>query len=279
MKKTQDTIALFFRDNLKFARETVRVYGIALYQFFTFCDKDYDQVVKKDIRAYLAGLGEQELMARTIHLKLAALKAFYRYCIEEGLLEKNPTFNIDFPQPKDSLPVYLDKAALAQLLELSRDTLRDRALVEALYSTGARISELLSIKLEDIKWDTQQIWIRKGKGNKERFVLFTTECSERLKEYLAKRNIESPYLFANQRGDHLSRIWAEKLFNRYSKELGYRVTPHTIRHTFAAHLAEKGMPQAHIADLLGHASLRSTGIYTGLNAETRKNQYDSYQTH
>jgi site-specific recombinase XerD len=279
MKKTQDTIVKFLRDNSKWAKETLRCYEIALRQFFTFCNKDYDQVLKKDVRDWIVDLGEKGLKARSRHLKLAALKSFYHYCIDESLLEKSPASKIKVSLPEDSLPAYLDKAALAQLLELSRDNSRDRALVQTLYDTGARISELLNVELKDIKWEDRVIWISHGKGDRARIVLFTAECSERLKEYLAKRNIESPYLFANQRGGHLSRIWAEKLFNRYTKELGlgYKVTPHTMRHTLGAHLAEKGMEQPFIKDIFGHKSIESTSIYTRLNPEARKRIYDSHQ--
>jgi transglutaminase-like putative cysteine protease len=139
-------------------------------------------------------------------------------------------------------PVYLDKTALARLMELSKNNLRERLMIEMLFCTGVRISELLNIKLGDIKWDARQIWIRKGKGNKERYVLFTTECRERIKEYLKKRKLENDYLFASRRGGHLSRVWAEMVFRKYSKllDLGYDVTPHTMRHTFGAYLAMGG---------------------------------------
>jgi site-specific recombinase XerD len=262
MKKTEDTIAKFLKDNSKWSKETLRSYEISLRQFFTFCDKDYDQVLKVDVSDWVADLGKEKpdrkaLKDRSIHLKLAALKSFYNYCIEEGLVEKSPASKIIVSVPQDDLPVYLDRAALAQLQELSVNNMRNRALVQALYDTGCRISELLNIELEEIKWDDQLIEIKHGKGDRARIVLFTVECGERLKEYLAKRNIESPYLFASQRGGHLSRIWAEKLFNRYSKELGlgYKVTPHTMRHTLGAHLAERGLAQEKIAQLFGHKNI------------------------
>ena len=162
--------------------------------------------------------------------------------------------------------------------ELTRQKPRDRAIVETLYATGVRISELLQIKLEDVKWDTRQIWIRKGKGNKARFVLFTYDCELRLKTYLEQREKESDYLISNGRGGPLSRVFVEKQFKGFSEELGFRVRPHTMRHTFAAHLAEKGMKFEYIQDLLGHANVNSTRIYTRLMNHTRKKQYDQYQT-
>lgn len=268
----------FFDDhNAKFSPETVRSYKIALTQFFSFCNKSYTEVKPADVRAWLASMEEQGLKPRSIHLKLSALKSFYQYCLEENQLKKNPTLTVHTPKKDDTLPYYLSKRQVALLQELTRDDPRDRAIVETLYTTGVRISELLQIKLEDIKWETRQIWIRKGKGNKERFVLFTHECAERLKTYLRHRKYDSPYLFPNNRGGHLSRIFVEKRFQEFAGELGFKVVPHTMRHTFAAHLAEKNMPQSYIQELLGHVNINSTRIYTRLMEHARKKQYDRYQ--
>ncbi|MDK7669180.1 site-specific tyrosine recombinase/integron integrase [Cytobacillus oceanisediminis] len=268
----------FFNDNkTRFSSETTRSYEITLKQFFSFCNKNYDEVRATDVRAWLASMEEQELKPRTLHLKLSALKSFYHYCMEENKIKKNPTMTIKTPKKEDSLPYYLSKRQVALLQELTRNDPRDRAIVEALYTTGVRVSELLHIRLEDIKWETRQIWIRKGKGNRERFVLFTHECSERLKTYMSFRKHDSPYLFANNRGGHLSRVFVEKRFKEFSEELGFKVVPHTMRHTFAAHLAEKKMPPGYIQDLLGHVNINSTRIYTRLMEHARKKQYDQFQ--
>lgn len=269
----------FFDDHhARFSSETIRGYKIALKQFFLFCDKNYDVVKPSDVRAWLASMEEKGLKPNSIHLKLAALKSFYRYCMEENRLIKNPTLTVHTPQKDDSLPYYLSKREVALLQELTRTDLRNRAIVETLYTTGVRISELLNIKLEDVKWETRQIWIRKGKGNKERFVLFTHECGERLKIYHEQRKKQSPYLFSNERGGRLSRVFVQKQFQEYSKILEFKVKPHTMRHTFAAHLAEKNMPQSYIQELLGHVNINSTRIYTRLMEHARKKQYDRYQS-
>lgn len=269
----------FFNDQqARFSPETIRCYKIALTQFFSFCPKKVDEVKAKDIRNWLALMTEKELKPRSIQIKLSALKSFYLYLMEENKLNKNPTLKVRTPQKEDSLPYYLDKQQLALLQEFTKDTPRERALIEALYTTGARISELLNIKLEDVKWESRQIWIRKGKGNKERFVLFSHDCAERLKTYLAHRNVDSKYLFSNQRGGAISRCLVELHFRQYTKGLGFRVTPHTMRHTFAAHLAEKGMDFSYIQELLGHANINSTRVYTRLTNNARKKQYDRFQT-
>lgn len=269
----------FFQDQqARFSQETARTYKIALKQFFAFCPKKYDEIQARDIRNWLAHMTEMGLQPRSIQMKLSAIKSFYQYLMEENHLTKNPTLKVKTPQKEDSLPYYLDKRQLAQLQELSKENSRDRAIVEALYATGVRISELLNILMEDVKWDSRQIWIRKGKGNRERFVLFTHDCAERLKTYLAQRGIDSKYLFSNKRGEPISRCLVELKFRQYTESLGFRVTPHTMRHTFAAHLAEKGMDYSYIQELLGHANINSTRIYTRLMNHAQKKQYDRYQT-
>ncbi|WP_339250840.1 site-specific tyrosine recombinase/integron integrase [Sporosarcina sp. FSL W8-0480] len=268
----------FFNEHhARFSPETTRSYRISLQQFFTFRSKPYDEIKTTDIRAWLASMEDEGLKPKSINLKLTALKSFYRYCMEEDKLKKNPTFTVKSPKLDDSLPYYLNRRQLTLLQELTRPDPKERAMVEALYATGCRISELLNIKLSDVKWDTCQIWIREGKGNKERFVLFTYECAVRLKTYLATRKIVSDYLFCNEKGERLDQDGVQKNFRDYSKTLGFKVTPHTMRHTFAAHLAEKKMPPSQIQDLLGHVNFNSTRIYTRLMNDARKKMYDQYQ--
>lgn len=269
--------AFFDDQQARFSPETVRTYKIALKQFFEFCQKKYNEVKAKDIRDWLANMTTTGLQPRSIQMKLSAIKSFYQYLMEENHLKKNPAIKVKTPQKEDSLPYYLDRRQLAQLQELTRANPRDRAIVETLFATGVRISEMLNIWLEDVKWDSRQIWIRKGKGNKERFVLFSHDCAERLKTYLDHREVDSKYLFSNQRGGPLSRCLIELKFRNYTTALGFKVTPHTMRHSFAAHLAEKGMDYSYIQELLGHSNINSTRIYTRLMNHARKKQYDRYQ--
>lgn len=277
MGKTFEVIKRFFNDyKLRYSNETVRSYWLSLRQFFGYCNIDYDMVKAKDIRNWLAELDKQKLKPSSMQIKLAAIKMFFQYCAEENLIIKNPVKDIGHIKIEDSLPHYLTKKQLAQIMELSIESLRNCAIVHTLYDTGVRISELLNIRIEDIKWDDKQIWIRQGKGNKERFVLFTTQCSERLKAYLASRKKESTYIFCNHSGKPLSRNQMEVIFRKYSEILGIRVTPHTMRHTFAAHLIEKGMPESYVQELLGHKNIKTTGIYTRLNDQAQKAKYDSY---
>ncbi|MED3965972.1 tyrosine-type recombinase/integrase [Niallia taxi] len=268
----------FFNDHQsRFSEETIRSYRLSLNQFFSFCGKQYDDVKVKDIRAWLASMEERGLKKGTIHIKLSGVKSFYQYCMEENLLKKSPIQTIKTPKKEDVLPYYLNRRQIAQLQELTKNDYQFRPIIETLYSTGVRVSELLHIQLEDIRWETRQIWIREGKGNKERFVLFTHDCAERLKKYLDMRETYSLFLFSNRRGEPLHREFIQKNFRSFSRSLGYKVTPHTLRHTFAAHLAEKNMPQSYIQELLGHVDINSTRNYTRLMEHARKNKYDIYQ--
>jgi site-specific recombinase XerD len=279
MEKTFRAIETFFKEHRKLTPETVRSYRIALTQCFTFCQKEHDEIETGDIKAWLTDLHERGLKPRSLRLKLAALKSFYQYCMEDELLAKAPGLKIELPKIPESPPAHLNRASLARLLELATGHPRNRALVAALYDTGARINELLDVKLEYVDFKSGEIKIVRGKGGKGRFVLFTTECSERLQEYLAGRKVQSEYLFCNYRGGRLSQSWVEKVFRGYTKtlSLGQKVTPHTMRHTFAYHLAEKGMPQSYLQALLGHKRIGSTGIYTKPSEAERKIKYDSFQ--
>ncbi|KJS15379.1 MAG: hypothetical protein VR69_13580 [Peptococcaceae bacterium BRH_c4b] len=276
--KNTDIISQFFLEHeLKFAEGTVKRFWIVLRQFFAFCPKEYGVVRASDVRVWLANLDQSGKAPATICLCLTALKSFYRYCREENLVANDPTVNIKPPRLSDRLPVYLQRDELTRLKEMAKDNLRDRAIIETLYATGVRLEEFINIRLEDINWDDRQIIIPNGKGKKGRIVLFTSECAERLKEYLGSRQDEIPNLFLNKWGSPLQGRRLHGLITGYAQKLGKRITPHTFRHTFAAHLAEKGMPLPCIQDLLGHDNIKNTRIYAQLCANARKKQYDRYQ--
>lgn len=278
MQKNNEIIAAFFDDNLgRFSKNTVSTYKIALKQFFMFCQKEYFDINRRDIRFWLQALDDAKLKPKTIKLKIAAIRSFFNYCMEENLLEKNPTINVKSPRFNEPPPSYLTQKQLVRFRETTRNYLRDRVIIELLFVTGLRISELLSIKISDIKWDTGTIWVQSGKGESQRYVLFNTESAEWMKKYLAERNRESPYLFPNREGKSITRYWVAQKFNRYSKELGFKVTPHMLRHTFGSYMAEKEMRIEHIQRIMGHSNINSTRIYTRLKEEARKKLYDYYQ--
>lgn len=266
----------FIDDNvLHFSPCTKNKYKYIISEFFILCEKDYDQVKQNDVRKWLDKLYNHN-KPKTIALKLTALNSFYRYCIDEGLVVKNPVRKDMFPKVPDRLPDYLEKDQLLKLIEVTKGNLLDRAIVLTLYSTGVRASELINIKLDDISWEDRTIRILRGKDKKDRLVFFTAKCQEGLKEYLSMRKGNSPYLFVKEGGNLLNRSDLHYCISKYSKKVGFKVYPHILRHTLAAYLAEKGMPLSYIQEILGHDDIRNTQIYTRLYEKSRKKQYDKF---
>ncbi len=180
--------------------------------------------------------------------------------------------HIPFPQVEDKLPHYLQKEEFIRLRNLVKEHIDYRAIIELFYATGIRLMELVELKKESINWGERIITIPNGKRKKERIVLFTRECGEHLKAYLEyNQDDKQPFVFANY---HPRSI--QLRFNEYSTELGVSFTPHTLRHTFAAHLAIKGMPLECIQVLLGHNGPHQTQLYARLYHEARKEIYDQF---
>jgi site-specific recombinase XerD len=205
------------------------------------------------------------------------LRVFYEYCLEEGISTQNPVEGITLPKIEDKLPTYLTYEQLMQLRSLCEGNLRQRALIEVLYTTGIRLGELSNMKLEDINWTERMIHIPKGKGKKERIVLFTKECAEYVKAYMQSRKDDLPYVFVNIMGTGpLTHSPIQETFGVYRKKLGFQFTPHTLRHTFAAHLAIKGMPLECIQALMGHENPQHTRMYARLYQKAQKDMYDEW---
>ncbi|SHK74130.1 tyrosine-type recombinase/integrase [Desulforamulus aeronauticus] len=159
-----------------------------------------------------------------------------------------------------------------KLREATKESPRDRAIIETLFYTGVRVSELINILLEDIRWNGHQIWIRNGKGNKERFVLFTSDCGARITRYLDLRADNSPYLFVTRLGKPFTRQGIHKIIKMYAEKanINQNVTAHSFRHTFATELALRGFPYEYISELLGHKNLNNARIYTKLISSIKK---------
>ena len=261
------------------ADRTLKGYGGIYNYFFEYINKDYSDINSKDIRRWMINLLDLGFKRSTIITKLAAIRSLFSYCVEEGLLTESPLDKIIYPKQNDYIPVHLNKEQLEELRQIVHSNLRDRALIETMYCTGVRISELLSIEKLDIDWDLKQIQIRKGKGNKERIVFFTDKCKVILNEYLCSRNDTYPILFLNNKGYPLSVRTLQRYFEDFSKELNIKITPHTTRHTLASHLIQKGMPIRHLQILLGHDKIDDTlkSLYPEVSALTIEFILNSYK--
>jgi site-specific recombinase XerD len=278
MQRSESCIKQFI-DEYSFRLEitTAVKYGTAIKQLLNFCDKPFNDLTTRDIRSWLTHLNEYGYKQGTIKYKIFALRLFYQYCLEEELIAHNPVEAIPLPKVEDKLPHYLTHEQLTQLRALCKGNLLRRAVIEVLYNTGVRVSELTNMKLEHINWTERMIHIPKGKGKKERIVLFTKECEEHLKAYLQSRRDELPFVFLNQwRTDGIASRTINGWFQRYRDKLGIFLSPHTLRHTFAAHLTMKGMSLACIQVLLGHENPRYTHLYARLHSHAQKQMYDEW---
>jgi len=231
LRKTRTIILKYLKDNHHRLRQhTQEGYIVVFNQFFKYCNIDYNQVTTQTIRAWLTSLDEKGIKKLTLRLKIITLRTFYQYCIEEGLMTENPVTNIRLPKHIDHPYAvrYIEKSTYLQLMELTNRMPFEQAILATLYATGVRLNELLNIRLADINWDERKIVIRQGKGSKDRTVLFTAECAERLKAYLI--TLESPYLFSLRGNEAPTQQWVRLKFKGYTEALDVErpITPHNL---------------------------------------------------
>jgi integrase/recombinase XerC len=278
------------------SHETVRNYVSDLRQFHTFMTTESSDAHKLDlatvqtesIRAYLHWLDRKREKSTSMARKLASLRSFYRYLQREGMVGLNPAEAIRTPKHPKHLPRVLTKDDAAALMEFpadqTRGSLRDRALLETLYSTGARVSELVGINVEDLRASEGLVHLR-GKGRKERVVPIGDVALRAIQAYrnqqpltdsrdlTTKRDV-SP-IFRNRRGGRLTTRSVARIVARYSNRLaGGSVSPHTLRHSFATHLLDEGADLRSIQEMLGHVSLSTTQKYTHLATDQLLAVYD-----
>jgi len=279
------------------SHETVRSYVSDLRQFQAFMSAEHPSglalnpvtVETESIRAYLHWLDRKREKSTSMARKLASLRSFFRYLQREGLVGLNPAEAIRTPKQPKHLPRVLTKDDAAALMEFPADqaggALRDRALLETLYSTGARVSELVGINLEDLRVSDGLAHLR-GKGRKERIVPIGEVALRAIQAYLNQqplmvsrdrktmKRVPSP-VFRNSRGGRLTTRSVARIVARYSNRLaGGPVSPHTLRHSFATHLLDEGADLRSIQEMLGHASLSTTQKYTHLATDQILAVYD-----
>jgi integrase/recombinase XerC len=272
--------------------ETVRNYGSDLRQFHTFMKAERpglsslipSTVTTESVRAYLHWLDRKHEKSTSIARKLAALRSFYRFLQREGIAVLNPAETIRTPKQPKHLPRVLTKDDAAALMDFpagqTGSSLRDCALLETLYSTGARVSELVGINLEDLRLSEGLVHLR-GKGRKERIVPIGSVALKAIHSYRAslKPSALSPQpsdpVFLNVRGGRLTTRSVARIVACYSNRLaGGAVSPHTLRHSFATHLLDEGADLRSIQEMLGHVSLSTTQKYTHLATDQLLAVYD-----
>ena len=283
-----------FIDYLKFEKRysphTIRSYSDDLIQFFNFLHVQCGTAVVKEItqsfvRSWLASLKDDNVTARTINRKISTLKSFFKFQLKNGSIENTPMFNITSPKISKRLPVFIKEKDLADLTRGLKtgtenwDSLNTKMLITVFYSTGMRLSELINMKEKQIDFSRKQLKIL-GKGNKERLIPAGEELLTGIKDYIneKKRNFEQTddVLLVNNKGKKLYPKYAYNLVrNILTAEVKTldKKSPHVLRHTFATHLMNNGANLDAVKELLGHASLASTQVYTHNTIEKLKNVY------
>jgi integrase/recombinase XerD len=273
-----NTVAAYRRDLVKFDR-FARKRKLAL-----------EAVSRDDLVDFLAGLYREKLESRTVARHLVTLRNFFRFAQIQELIGTDPSLNLESPKIRRSLPGYLRLEEVERLL-IQPDAktalgLRDRAMLEVLYSTGLRVSELVSLRVGDL--DSKGGCVRCiGKGDKERIVPVGRKALAMVEKYLQEarpemlrhaKAIGSTALFVNSRGRSLSRVGVWKILSAYGRRAGLRValTPHMLRHSFATHLLERGADLRSVQLMLGHADISTTQIYTHVVEERLKQIYKAH---
>ena len=274
---------------------TVSAYRNDLYQFADYLrdrgigangGSGWAEVDDRTVSDYLRRLHELGYSDTTRARKVASTKSLFGFLLGEGIVRRDPTENLSSPRLGRSLPEALSVEDVGALLESTthddtRESRRDHAMLELLYATGMRVSELISLNVDDVSLDQGAVRCF-GKGSKERMIPMHEQCVEALRKYLDSARAlfagkrRSAAMFLNSRGDRLTRQGFWLILKARAKRAGVtgKITPHTLRHSFATHLLMGGAPLRHVQELLGHASITTTQVYTHLSNEHVRVEYD-----
>ena len=245
------------------------------------------EIARSDVVDFLASLYKRRLDSRSVARHLVTIRNFFRFALLEGYIDDDPAATIESPRFRQSLPSFLSIEEVDRLLRQPDTTsivgLRDRALIEIMYSAGLRVSELCGLRVDDLQLDPGCLRCI-GKGNKERLVPVGKQALAIVRKYLRTARPEllrggsSPYLFLNQRGGKLDRITFWKLLGAYGRKAALRkpLTPHMLRHSFATHLLDRGADLRSVQMMLGHSDISTTQIYTHVVEERLKQVYKAH---
>lgn len=284
----RDNFILYLRDVRDASPHTVRNYSADITAFFDFLRRispsyELKYVDRSVIRSYLTKLYVDRKAKASAQRKLSALKSFFKFLVREGYLEKNVLSAVRSPKGERRLPSFLDNAEVVRLIE-APDTstllgLRDRAILELLYSTGIRVSELVGLNVEDVDLIGEVVKVR-GKGKKQRLAPMGRPAAIELSYYLnsprrRRRTSAGNAVFLNRAGARLTTRSVGRVVKKYVRQTALKagVSPHTLRHTFATHLLNAGADLRSIQELLGHKSISTTVIYTHVSTEKMQEEY------
>ncbi len=266
------------------SEHTVKNYANDLQAFCRFTgDVAPEKVTYLVIRRYLAEMRAKNYAKRTVARKLASLRSFFTFLHREGFIKSNPAVAVATPKLDRTLPVFLDEDEMKLLIEAPTEKdfegMRDRAILETLYSTGVRVSELTGMNMNDVDFIGGVITVR-GKGKKERMTPIGDRALRTLRIYLGARQENGPgsrqAVFLNKNGTRLTGRSVRRIIAKYIRRISVRngVSPHTLRHSFATHLLNRGADLRSVQELLGHMNLSTTQMYTHVTTQRLKEVYD-----
>lgn len=269
-----------------YSKHTVRAYLTDMCAFESFLKQNHSEISlvkcgKNTVRDYLAFLYGDKLQKSSVIRKFAVLKSFYKFLAVSGFIDASPIASMSSPKKDKRIPVFLTENDIHKLFDLPNINARDRAMLELLYSSGIRIQELVSINLKDLDLLSGSVKVF-GKGSAERIVPVGEICLNAVKNYIDQRrrsgiecSINSP-MFLNNSGQRISPRGARKVLHGWFIKAGFskKVSPHTLRHTFATHILDKGCDIRSVQKMLGHKNLSTTQIYTHVTLESLRKIYD-----
>lgn len=280
MERYIDKFIRYLEIEKNYSQHTILNYKLDLVGFRGFLgDLELEKVDYLFLRKYLAQLKEKQLSNRSVNRHLSSLRSFFRFLTREGLLKTNPILSLSSPKQEKHLPLFLTEDEVSKLIEaaLPKDEpgLRDRAILETFYSTGIRISELAGLSTQDLDFIGGIVKVM-GKGKKERLVPIGERAIASIRDYLGARKIQTDILFLNKSKKRITTRGIRNIVRKYILNAGIKqgVSPHTLRHSFATHLLNRGADLRSVQELLGHVNLSTTQIYTHLTTDRLKSVYD-----
>ena len=273
-----------------YSNNTIESYKRDLEKFLEFNkNKDINNISNEDLKKYIKYLNTENLNEKSIARNISSIKSFYKFLVINKYIDSNVSEILYLPKIKKSLPNILTEEDIFKLLDIKpidNFSYRNKAMLELMYATGLRVSELINLKLQDI--DLNQDIIRTfGKGSKERVIPIGDYAKEYLEKYIYKyrgnmlKREASEYLFLNNHGKQMTRQGFFKIIKKIAKEKGIHndLSPHTLRHSFASHLLKYGADLRTIQELLGHSDISTTQIYTHITNEELKKNYNEFHPH
>jgi integrase/recombinase XerD len=249
-----------------YSNKTLKMYQLYVREMLNYINKDPKEMNERDLIGYLADKKEKGCSNATLALVHAAMKYFFKKYLKMNIVD-----DITTPKKAKSLPKILTKQEIKELFHATHFG-RNRLMLQFMYGSGSRVSEVVKLKIEDINIKERTAMIRGGKGNKDRLIIISKDWIKGLKKYLKKKKIKTDYVFTKKNGKSLSTDTIQRIVRESAKKAGItkHVTPHSLRHSYATHLLEAGTNIRYIQALLGHSSLNTTQIYTSVASEQLK---------